>query len=222
MKQIKYLTVKFDAPIKFHEVPAFRGAISAKVPRSSVLFHNHDGDKLRYAYPLIQYKRIKGNASLVCLGEGMESVREFFLNKDWAIEVSGRKIPMEITDFNMKDIQLAVQKEKKQYIIRSWMPLSSETLKVYQEKEWLSERIAMLESKLVGNILAMAKGLDWRIQDQIECSIIDIINQQSSTFKKQKMLIFDIIFKTNVCLPQAIGLGRKTGFGYGVVSKWNK
>ena len=56
---INILTIQFANEISQHEVPLFRGAINYSLDNHSILFHNHDGDGLRYAYPLIQYKQIK-------------------------------------------------------------------------------------------------------------------------------------------------------------------
>ena len=59
MKKIRYLEVTFENDIEPWEVPAFRGAIIATAGKEHVLFHNHDDDKFRYSYPLIQYKQIR-------------------------------------------------------------------------------------------------------------------------------------------------------------------
>ena len=56
---INILTIQFAIEISRQEIPLFRGAINYSLENQSVLFHNHDGDGLRYAYPLIQYKQIK-------------------------------------------------------------------------------------------------------------------------------------------------------------------
>ena len=54
---VRTLTITYDLDIGFWEMPLFRGAvIRAMGAMADVLFHNHtDSDRLRYAYPLIQY-----------------------------------------------------------------------------------------------------------------------------------------------------------------------
>ena len=58
MKKVRILDVSFENEIRSWEVPVFRGAIIATAGRDHTLFHNHKDEGFRYAYPLIQYKRI--------------------------------------------------------------------------------------------------------------------------------------------------------------------
>ncbi|MDR1783619.1 MAG: hypothetical protein LBR13_05100, partial [Dysgonamonadaceae bacterium] len=58
MNKISILTVRFNNEITQHEIQKFRGAVVAMLQNNNVLFHNHTDDGFRYAYPLIQYKRI--------------------------------------------------------------------------------------------------------------------------------------------------------------------
>jgi hypothetical protein len=67
MPRIRYLKIQFSNNLQAWELPAFRGAVIEKTKRQSVLFHNHEGDGYRYAYPLIQYKVNRNKACVVCL-----------------------------------------------------------------------------------------------------------------------------------------------------------
>ena len=80
MTKIKTLTIQFNTPLKRRELPLFRGAIIAAISTGNILFHNHnEGSTLRYAYPLIQYKRIGGKAAIVCIEEGVEAIGELLV-----------------------------------------------------------------------------------------------------------------------------------------------
>ena len=74
------LYIQFANEISQKEIPMFRGAVLHSMESCPVLFHNHLGDKFRYAYPLIQYKRIKGKAAIVFVGKGVESFQEFMIS----------------------------------------------------------------------------------------------------------------------------------------------
>ena len=70
---VDLLTICFKNEILASEIPLFRGAvIHAIQDKADVLFHNHVGQSFRYAYPLIQYKRIRKKAAIVCLKQGTE------------------------------------------------------------------------------------------------------------------------------------------------------
>jgi hypothetical protein len=57
---ISVTTALFDAKIAPSEVQYLRGNM-IKMSDYSPLFHNHSAEGYRYAYPLIQYKRINGH-----------------------------------------------------------------------------------------------------------------------------------------------------------------
>ena len=66
MNYVKSLIVKFENELSQKAIPMFRGAvIAADNNLDDILFHSHDDDELRYAYPLIQYKTINGRAAII-------------------------------------------------------------------------------------------------------------------------------------------------------------
>ena len=105
------------------------------------------------------------------------------------------------------------------YRLRSWLPLNSENYKQYQESESLVERIQILERVLVGNILSFLKGVDIYLEEQLAVHVTDITGQRAVTYKKVKLMAFDIEFKANIQLPQYIGIGKNASIGCGVLTK---
>ena len=83
MKSIRLLIITFKNRISNEEIPLFRGAIINNFGnRISELFHNHQNEKLRYAYPLIQYKRINGNAAIfnkLCIKTKIEMLNKILI-----------------------------------------------------------------------------------------------------------------------------------------------
>ena len=54
-KRNRILVVTFANDLPAHDLSLFRGAVINTVGQEHVLFHNHQGDKLRYSYPLVLY-----------------------------------------------------------------------------------------------------------------------------------------------------------------------
>lgn len=64
----------------------------------------------------------------------------------------------------------------------------------------------------------MLKGLGIFIDSEVKCSIQDILDiRVEEANHNVKLLAFDIKFKTNVMLPEFIGLGKQTSLGYGTL-----
>jgi hypothetical protein len=202
-------------------VEAFRGAIVNIVGIDKLIFHNHINDnKLLYSYPLIQYKRTsKGNAVLVCMGEGVEEVTHLFTQKNWDVHLSGRTFKLDIDTLKLSNGKFKLTNSNINYQINTWMPLNQENFKRYVLLKNKPEKLKFLEAILIGNILSLAKSLEWRIEETIKISIEPNLQERLVTFKKNKIVCFDLSFKSNVALPNSIGLGKGVSHGFGVIKK---
>ena len=94
MKYVRTLTVITDAEIRQNEIPLFRGAVIDSLgEHPNVYFHNHlDNDKFRYAYPLIQYKRLGGKAAIVCIEDGVDIIGQFLTEVNGTLTIGERQI----------------------------------------------------------------------------------------------------------------------------------
>lgn len=217
-KSVQTLVVLLDKEISLKEIPYFRGCVVHSMEDANILFHNHWGDEqLRYRYPLIQYKRIGGKAAIVCVGEGTEVIGEFFSQTDFHFMVGERVVDMEIDHIDAKRTILQVWDSDFRYTLRKWLPLSSDNYRTYQSLEGIVEQCAFLQNILIGNILSFCKGVGITIEQEIKCVITQIMETRTYAYKGVKMQGFDVEFKSNVSLPDYIGLGKGVSLGFGMV-----
>lgn len=219
MPKLKFLKVQFDTQIEPYEIPAFRGAMIAKVGKeNTLLFHNHiDEQKYHYAYPLVQYKTIYRRPTLVCLGEGVEVVHKFFEQQNWDLLIGEQMHKMPIHTLDMNQFMVQVWDKNFEYQIRNWLPITQSSHKEYGELEGMIDKIAFLEKKMVGHLLAFAKGISWKVAEQIEVKITDYQEPHLAKHKGVKLLAFNLKFKSNIFLPNYLGLGKGTSVGFGTV-----
>lgn len=218
-KKSRTLIVRFGNEISQRDILLFRGAIIKATESSSILFHNHVGDGLRYAYPLIQYKRIGGKAAIVCIGEGTEAIGEFFANCNFDVSLANRPVHLEIEKVQSYQTLVQVWNDEFVYSLRKWLPLNQENYEKYLHSESIVEKYAMLEKTLVGNILSFAKGIDIHFDKEVMAKIQQIKEPRLMTHKGVRMMSFDLVFRSNVSLPDFIGLGKGVSLGFGVVTK---
>lgn len=221
MDSTKTIIIRFSEQMAHYEIPLFRGAVLnlMKDGKCSVLFHNHYETGFRQSYPLIQYKRIGGKAAMVCIGEGTEVIGQFFASMQPTIALGDRLIKLEVESVVPKVTDIQIQNDDVNYFITKWLPLNSDNFKEYKKLEGVVAQAVMLERILVGNILSCAKGLGVFFKDNVDVKIIKVEDIVPLTFKDIKMLSFNIVFKTNVLLPDYIGLGKGASVGYGTISK---
>jgi len=219
-KYIRTLTVFYDTVISDREIPLFRGTVLNSLgDKANVLYHNHTGEEtFRYSYPLIQYKRLNGKAAIVCIEEGIELVGQLLLELPVSILIGTREEQCHIEKIISKEVPVSMQNECVSYRLRRWLPLNSKNYALFQDTESLVERIPILERVLIGNILSFLKGVDIHLEKQLELHITNITNQRPATYKKVKLMAFDIDFKINLSLPQYIGIGKNASVGYGILT----
>jgi Cas6b C-terminal domain/Cas6b N-terminal domain len=219
MKNIRYLRISFEVDISLEELPKFRGAIVAAVSLDNQLFHNHDGEQFRYAYPLIQYKRQHGKAVIVCLAQGTDEIHALFATGNKQIQLGDRTVDLRIENMSLRDYTFSLMPTDQTYHLNRWLALQGDKHKEYQTYTSDTDRRSLLESVLRGNILSMAKGLDWFIDGRVEVKILEFQAGSPILHKDTAMTPFAIRFSCNVSMPDAIGIGKGAARGFGVLGR---
>lgn len=222
MNNIKTLVIQFKNEISLWEAPLLRGCVIHAMDNANILFHNHlNDDQYRYRYPLIQYKRINKRAAIVCVGEGTEVIGEFFSQASFNFNIGSHMVKMEIEKIEAKRTIVQVWDSEFNYRLRKWLPFSSDNYREYRNLNGLAEQTIFLQKILIGNILSFCKGLDIQIEKEIKCTINSILETHTYTYKGVKMMGFDIDFKSNVSLPDFIGLGKGVSIAFGTTTKYS-
>lgn len=220
LAKTKILILRFNNTVSHNELPFLRGAINnALSTQSHVLFHNHEQEGYRYAYPLIQYKRINQQAALVCINEGTEAVGLLLLQDNCLFQIGNREVEMEINGIKAHQHLIQAWDSSFSYYLRKWLPLNQENYEIFQKIEGIAEKCQFLERILIGNILSMGKGLGIHFDREITCTITQFSEPKLMTLKNIKMMAFDIEFKCNVSLPDYFGLGKGASIGFGMVAR---
>lgn len=218
-KYIRTLTIQTDADIHQKEIPLFRGAVLNSLgEKANLLFHNHlDDNKFRYSYPLIQYKRLGGKASVVCVEEGADLIGQFLTETSDKLRIGDREI--EWSTKRMQPARLLIQtwEDVFKYHISRWLPLNSKNYQLYQNTEGLVEKIALLENILKGNLLSMLKGLDIHLDQELIVKITQVSEPYILYNKGIGMTAFNADFNCNLTIPNNVGVGKNASIGYGIV-----
>jgi hypothetical protein len=216
---ISITTALFDAKIAPSEIQYLRGNI-IKMSDYSPLFHNHSAEGYRYAYPLIQYKRINGHAAVIGINEGSSAVKKLLGGELPQWLHIGRRITLAgDTSVNTQEVTLECDDTMRAYEITRWLPLNQYNYSIYLQKRGLVEKLTMLEGILVGNILSFAKGVGTFFDKQVECHILDIQQTGNVQYKGVELMSFSAKFECNIPLPEYIGLGKSASLGNGIIKR---
>lgn len=222
MPRIPSLYIKFDLPITAQQIRTFRGAVAQKVGWQHDRFHNHQANgEVLYRYPLVQYKRIGGHAALLALGPAVEDIHHLFQQKHWELDLAGKPVKFSIDTLMMQPYQVEVWDHLFKYRLRNWLGLNEKNYQKYQALDKEGQK-QMLQKILTGNLLSMAKGLDWYVEKPIVCYLDEIEGPFRLNAKGLPMMAHHLEIRTNVSLPFPIGLGKMASLGHGTVSKINQ
>ena len=223
MPKIRYLKIRFSQNIFPYEIPHFRAAVIEKTKRESNLFHNHKEEKgFLYRYPLIQYKVTHKKASIICLNDGADDIHYLLQNRNMNLRIGKKTVPFEIEDINMHYHQVQTWDKLFHYSLLNWLPLNQKNHTLYSALKTEAEKIKMLNKILTGNLLSMAKGIQWFVEDKLIVDIINIKQIRELEFKRKKLIGFSVNFKSNVSLPDYVGVGKGSSVGFGMVRESEK
>ena len=223
-KTLHVLSVLFDTIIAHQDISAFRGALAERVGLEHEWFHNHnnaeDGHRFHYRYPLVQYKRREQQPELIALGQGVEAAKMFFESLQWDMQMKGRLRKMDIEELTLRKYELKIVEEPiYTYRIHDWQALNQKNYDAYKGMEGLFEMIRFLEPILVAHILSFCKGIRWFVDKEIKLEITEMYPSNHAHYKGISPVLFSFAFRTNVLLPNRIGLGKGASQGFGIIRK---
>ena len=105
---------------------------------------------------------------------------------------------------------------KEYEFITPWIALNQKNIEKYKsldnyEKEEFLKRI------LIGNILSFAKSFNIFIEEKLSCEIL--LEEEKVQSKNINYISFKGKFKTNIEIPELIGLGKSVAKGFGTIIK---
>ena len=220
---LRLLEVRFDLPVGYDQISQWRGACAAWAGLEHDIFHNHQTDgKVKHRYPLVQYRRSRGNAAIFAINEGIEAVSGLLQQGEWSILWQNQPRTLRIEQMHMDSKAFGLTSERQHYRIQRWLALNDDNYPEYRQMQTFRERVALLDRTLSANLLALCGGLGWRIPRRFESDITQITRIQVTQAHDVEMMTFDVEFSTDLVLPDGLGIGKSSSRGYGVLRRMKK
>jgi hypothetical protein len=202
--------------MKLSDTPKLRGYFGAKYATKPCM-HNHENGKFLYKYPLIQYKVIYGTPTIVGIGSGSDVLLDVGMHED-EFTIDGVKYDASSAKIRTEHINLGVGNKIYNYeFITPWIALNHDNTIKYNNTDEI-EKEEILERILIGNLIALSKGVNHDVEDTIKVRL-DVENINIS-LKGIDMYGFVGGFKSNFELPDYIGLGRSVSRGFGAITRY--
>ncbi len=223
MTSLPTTTIQFpELQLFARDAHKLRGFFGTFFRERSTLLHNHfvneqGVERLRYSYPLVQYKILQGTPMLLGLGEGSDVLADLFLDMR-ELNIGGTVYPVLHKNIERKDIICGLTDNLHEYSFQNpWFALNQTNFDHYNTL-FDAERLTMLNSILTGNMLSFFKGAGIWLEGRIMSSL-RVESELPIQFKDHSMIGFRASFTTNVEMPDWIGLGKSVGRGFGTIAK---
>lgn len=207
-------------PLSLHlplnRLTQLRKTVSAIAGADDDLLHNHASrERVIYRYPLVQYKSILGEGAILGIGpEGCRSLENLLVTEAFTAIFSENGI-MGLEKDNL-ELQLSEQATHP-YRLHNYIALNENNLKDWRERPSLPARAALLERCLTGHILKFCSAIQWLLPPKsLQVELLDYRSHTTRAFDNP-FLAFDVLFRTNITLPEHIGLGKAVSHGFGTV-----
>lgn len=206
-----------DIQLHIRDAHKLRGYFGTLFKEYSPLLHNHYEDgRLRYQYPLVQYKIINHQPLLTGINEGAELLIKLFL-KIKEININEKVYPIHSKNIETRKITLKDTNNLFTYSFKTlWIALNEKNHNRYIQCS-TEERKLLLQKILIGNILSFYKGIGYTAEREILLTTSVIENK--TKFKDIDMLAFSGSFVCNAILPDFVGLGKAVSRGFGTILK---
>jgi CRISPR-associated endoribonuclease Cas6 len=217
MPTIQTLSLHFDLPMRGNQIPQFRGAIAEAAGLENDLMHNHspDGSNLQ-RYPLVQYRIRHGNAAIFAINEGVEAVQQWLFRSGGSLQVSGETLALKVLHMDAKEYTLEMTDKPRWYYLSRYLALNTDYYRQWVEAPNLEARIKIIQKNLESHLLTFARAVDWRLQENMNLNLQQIVKTQQVRYHGVPLVAFDLVFSANLWLPRGVAIGKAVSHGYGV------
>jgi len=195
-----------------------RGYIADIFPENPLVHHhltNSDNKRFIYSYPKIQYKVIDGIPLVLGIDEAIEVING--ISKIDQLHLKGKRYVVIEKKVSKQNVIFGISENINSYkFLTPWLALDEESYNRYRKRNQ-EEKKKQLESILIGNIISMAKGLEYVIIDKITAKVN--VHEVQTSLKGTPMLGFLGTFSVNFEIPDYWGIGKSVSRGFGTVKK---
>lgn len=211
------LILELDQKSKYQDAQKLRGFFANTFSNIDLFHNHHETGETIYRYSRIQYRFINNRPTILAFNEGVEIIKQYY-DKFNTIKIGSYEYPIMEKQIIFEEQELKTVDDYVYYkFFTPWFALNQENYEKYKYLTTLKEKDKLLESILTTNMLRMCKELGYQVDKTLELQIF--FKQNSSSIKDIKMITFTGDFKTNILMPDYIGLGKAISRGFGTIVK---
>ena len=183
------------------------------------LFHNHKGRKALHRYPLIQYRVHNHKLSLFAVGEAVPALLKVVTEAD----LDNRAHLMTLNNVTIQKTKAEIKPSNRDeyYRLMDWIAFNNETFNDKWNKTFtLIERVGLLNNAISGHLKILGKQLlSTEEATSMDGELYMLTHRKTQLLYGNKVMGFNVIFRTKFHLPEFFALGRGVSLGAGTFQK---
>ena len=193
-----------------------RRALAERFPDNS-LFHQHQGNRLAYRYPVVHYRWDQQGASVVGFGEGVRALMDL----SWPglrLDLGGESATVLEATCSLRRHVIGPTDRLLRYRFGApWLPFSQDVYQRYRQMS-VAEQETERDRLAVAGLLTAMRGLGVNFPSRLFAAV-EVHRSHTCKYKGVEMLGFTGTLLANADLPDGFAFGRTVSHGYGWVSR---
>ncbi|MFA4860050.1 CRISPR-associated endonuclease Cas6 [Methanoregula sp.] len=182
-----------------------------------IALHKENAEGFIHRYPAVQCKQLKTTLMAVGIAQGAD-----FLNGISSGETTIAAGPDACTitgrDPAVREEPFGIVADPETYEFQtSYLALNQQNAKKFYDLVGKLERDAFMQKILLGNLATLAKSLDYTPTAPITCE--PKVRFKRERIDRENVMVFYGKFRTNLAIPDYLGIGQSLSQGYGTVRR---
>jgi hypothetical protein len=201
-------------PMQF-SLTEFRLYLAGKLGEYTTL-HKDDASGFIYRYPVVQCKQIKNMFITIGISQGADFLFNHTrgLNKisrgPSACTILERDTAIRLEEFGIGTLHTYE-------FLTPWLALNQQNAKKFYTLKGKVERDAFMHNILINNLGMLAKSLDYKTPEPIQCEAK--IRFRIDHIERENIIVFLGKFRTNLMIPDYFGIGQSVSQGFGTIRR---
>jgi hypothetical protein len=204
-----------EHPLRF-SVDELRMVLDKKLAEFSAL-HRNDRAGFIHRYPVLQCKQFKGNLIVTGISQGADCLCQLTFNEEIlgagesSCRITARDPALRSEPFGIADISITYE------FLTPWLALNQQHAKKFYDLKGKPQRDAFMQKLLTDQVQMLAKSLDYPITAPASCEAK--VRFRRDRIGNENVMVFLGKFRTNLRIPDYLGIGRSVSKGYGTIKR---
>jgi hypothetical protein len=199
-------------PMQF-SITEFRSYLAGKLEEYSAL-HKDTASGFIYRYPVVQCKQLKNMLIALGISQGADFLSGHTRGIS-EISLGSAACTILERDASIRSEEFGIGTPQDYEFLTPYLALNQQNQKKFYTLKGKAERDVFMHRILVTNLEMLAKSVDYKIPEPIQCKAT--IRFRIDRIERENVIVFLGKFRTNIKIPDYFGIGQSVSQGFGTI-----